>query len=336
MVTAAKTKRQEVLDDRVMTSVPKTMFYEGMFLPVSIFLKVSSGNYLTIGRKGDQARFSELSSFNDPGFLIYVQKVDHQTLVNFIHELSSKLIQQKNLPLAAKTHLLTGALEEGMASLEKKKFASAAQLQKVSKLLVELNESSGAFIEVLKTLQDMPSDQAKHPMATCLIALTLAEESHITHKVALESLALGALIHDVGLKFVPASILEKPRHLWNSEELQSYEQHPILGVEILREMKLISQDVLLIVAQHHETSSGTGYPKKLRDVKISPLAKIVGLADLFSELIFNVNPDSRTYTVDEAIGYIEDILGQPYNRGLFTNLKNIINKNHLSSQQQSG
>ncbi len=333
MSNSAKSKLTEVLEDAAMTSVPKNLFFEGMQLPISIFFRIHSGNFLTIGRKGERATFSEFSSYNDPNFLIFIRHVDHALLIDYVTELSGKLISRKNLPMAVKTKLLASTVEDCLSALGKKGFTSISNLTKVSHLLMELNETTGSFEGVLNMLAELPATDARHPMATCMISLILAEELQMNHRAALEKLALGALIHDIGLKFVPPEILQKPRHMWTPDELAIYEQHPLKGVEMLRDLKDVSNDVLLIVAEHHETSQGTGYPKKLRDVKISPLGRIVALADCFAELLFGATPDSKSYTVDEAITYIDDVLGQPFNRQVFSALKNSINKRHLSDQK---
>lgn len=333
MSYSAKSKLSEVLDDGAMTSVPKNLFFEGMQLPVSIFFRIHAGNYLTIGRKGERATFSDFSSYSDPNFLIYVRHVDHAPLIDYVTELSGKLISRKNLPMSVKTKLLASTVEDCISALGEKGFTSITNLQKVSHLLMELNATTGSFESVLQMLAELPATDSRHPMATCMISLTLAEEMQMNHRAALEKLALGALIHDIGLKYLPPEITAKPRHQWTPDELATYEQHPLKGVEMLRDLKDVSNDVLLIVAEHHETSQGTGYPKKLRDVKISPLGRIVGLADCFSELLYSMTPDGRSYSVDEAIDYIDTVLGQPFNRQVFSALKNVVNKRHLSEQK---
>lgn len=317
----------------MMTFVPKNFFFEGMQLPVTIYFRISAGNYLTIGRKGDKASFSDFRSFNDPNFLIYVRSVDHGRLIDFVTELSGRLIGQKNVPGPLKTKFLSSLIDDSMGDLEDKGFASTQQLHKVSKLVIDLNQSTSSFDEVVKMLSELPPGEAKHSIATCMISLALSEEMQMNHRAAQEKLALGAMLHDVGLRFVPPEILNKPRHLWTPEELAIYETHPLKGVEMLRNMKDISNDVLLIVAEHHETSQGTGFPKKLRDVKISPFGRVVALADYFAELIFSPTPEGKSYTAEEALIYIDEILGQPFNRQAFSALKNSINKRHLANQQ---
>src|SRR6185312_127390 len=196
-------------------------------------------------------------------------------------------------------------------------------------VIVDLHKTITAFDEIVGLLMTMPANESKHSMATCMISLVLCEEMQISLKAAQEKVALGALLHDVGLKFVPKATLEKPRHLWSPEDVQLYEQHPLKGVEMLRDLKDVPSDVLLIVAEHHENSQGTGFPKKLRDVKVSPFSKVVALANYFANLLIPQHGTSKSYTADEAVQYIEDILGQPFSKQAFLALKKSINKKNL-------
>jgi HD-GYP domain-containing protein (c-di-GMP phosphodiesterase class II) len=99
----------------------------------------------------------------------------------------------------------------------------------------------------------------------------------------------------------------------------------------LRDVKDISMHVLLIVAEHHENAMGLGYPKKQRDIKTSPLAKIVAVGNQMTELMFSFK-GGKIYSPDEAVKYIEDVLGQPYNKQVFLALKNILNKKALADK----
>jgi putative nucleotidyltransferase with HDIG domain len=317
------------ISDHLMTVVSKEFFFDGMVLPVHVYLRMTVGNYLTIGKKGDKVNFSTLHSFTHPNSEVCVKSIDHNHLIQYIADLTGKVVAQKGMPDKVKAKFISSLAEESFTNLEKTNFATVASLQKVSSIVLDLTKTISSFDSIISMLMDMPANASRHAMSTCLISLVLCEEMQLTLRAAQEKVALGALLHDVGQKFVPTTILEKPRHQWSPEDLQTYEQHPIKGVEMLRDLKDVPSDVLLIVAEHHENSQGTGFPKKLRDVKISPLGRIVSLANYVADLLFPANKDSKTYTADEAVRYIEDILGQPFNRQVFLALKNSINKKNL-------
>ncbi|RYZ69270.1 MAG: hypothetical protein EOP05_15090, partial [Proteobacteria bacterium] len=55
--------------------------------------------------------------------------------------------------------------------------------------------------------------------------------------------------------------------------------------QFLINARTVPDDIVLMVAEHHERSDGSGFPKKLKDVHISPLARIVALANAFVDRV---------------------------------------------------
>lgn len=330
--SSAANKGFEALPDDSMVEVPKDFFFEGMPLPASVYLKLNPGNYLLIGKKGDKAAFSKMHVYNRPDTVLYVKNLEYVPLIQHVTGMTERVLKEKSVPDAVKIKFLTGLTEDAVNTLEKSGFTSVSKIQKVSHMLIVMAQQMPAFDEAMKILENLPRGNSKHGMTTCLISMLLCEEMNINLPLAQEKVALGALLHDIGLNFVPKAILEKPKHLWTPEEMQTYEQHPLKGIEILREVKDIPSDVILIIAEHHENAQGTGFPKKLRDIKISPLARIVALANYFANLLFDEKTGEKHYTPDEAVAYIDDILGQPFNKQAFLALKNIINKKHLADK----
>ncbi|HEX6489721.1 MAG TPA: GAF domain-containing protein [Candidatus Dormibacteraeota bacterium] len=94
---------------------------------------------------------------------------------------------------------------------------------------------------------------------------------------AWKRLKQGGLLHDVGKIGVPDGILQKPAPL-TKEEFDLMKQHPVRGFEILRGVKLLT-DELVIVRSHHERFDGHGYPDGLRGDQLALCAWIVQAAD---------------------------------------------------------
>jgi putative nucleotidyltransferase with HDIG domain len=333
----ASTKQNgiEALADHSMTQVSKDFFFDGMTLPASVYLKMKPGSYLLIGKKTDRANFSNLHSFQHDNSQLFVKTQEHPDLISAVTAFTGKVVVQKTVPDQVKVKFLSGLADDALASLASSGFASVVKIQKVAELITHMSRQSAAFDQIIDILKELPTGEAKHSMTTCMIGMLLCDEMAVTLPAAREKVAMGSLLHDVGLRYVPAEILQKPRHLWSPDELNLYESHPLKGIEMLRDIKDVPSDVLIIVAEHHENSQGTGFPKRLRDVKISPLGKIVALSNYVSGLLFNSNPDAKIYTPDEAVQYIDDILGQPFNKQAFLALKNIINKKHLLDRADS-
>jgi HD-GYP domain-containing protein (c-di-GMP phosphodiesterase class II) len=63
------------------------------------------------------------------------------------------------------------------------------------------------------------------------------------------------------------------------------QQHPALGLAILREAQEDRDAVVRIVSEHHECINGTGFPHKLRGEALSVLAQLVSLVDVYDGLV---------------------------------------------------
>jgi len=318
--------------DAEMSIVIKDFLFEGMTLPVNLFVRLSDDNYLLIGKKGEKAQFSTLKSFRNDDFQIFVKTNEKILLTSFINNLMDKTIDNPQITLAKKQQFVKGLVDEAWEDLERSNFASLTGLKAASGLIVKLSKQCDPFSKALEVLTTQRDTDARHSMLVCMVSLVIAEQAEILNNLTQEKLALGALLHDVGLKFVPDYVMKKPRHEWTSEDLELYQQHPIKGAEMLRSMDGMSVEVLMIVSEHHENSVGTGYPKRIRDVRINPLAKVVGLADHFCELI--APKDQNPYTADEAISYIENVLGQPYNKVMFSALKSVVNIQYMNEKMK--
>ena len=111
-----------------------------------------------------------------------------------------------------------------------------------------------------------------------------------------QSLALGALVHDLDLISVPGS------HVLNMEADQQIHR-PDLGARMGRAMGL-SPDAVQIIALHHERWDGTGCPFGLRGDSTPLLARIVGIAQVFDDLTAE-QPERASLPINEALQQIE-------------------------------
>jgi putative two-component system response regulator len=130
------------------------------------------------------------------------------------------------------------------------------------------------------------------------LSLPLAEQ---------QSLALGALVHDLDLISIPNSALL-------NNESDPLIHHPDLGAKMGRAIGL-SADAVQIIALHHERWDGTGYPFGLREERTPLLARIVGIAQAFDELTAE-KPERMSLSVNEALQLIEKQAGTAFDSTL--------------------
>ena len=120
--------------------------------------------------------------------------------------------------------------------------------------------------------------------------------------VADPSLEYGFLLHDVGKIGIPETILQKSGPL-NDAERRLMQQHPLLGVEILRGIPLLAGAGLDVVRSHHERWDGSGYPDGLAGEQIPVAARIFAVADTL-DAVSSDRPYRKRQSWDAAIDEI--------------------------------
>ena len=114
----------------------------------------------------------------------------------------------------------------------------------------------------------------------------------------LKVLRYAAILHDIGKIGVPLDILNKPGRL-ESEEYEKVKSHPEQGHRILQNISYLSA-VSIAVLQHHERIDGKGYPSGLKDWEISPIAKVIMVADTYDAMT-SERPYRKALTTSEAV-----------------------------------
>lgn len=140
----------------------------------------------------------------------------------------------------------------------------------------------------------------------------------------MDTLAAGALLHDVGKVGIPDAILHKPGPL-DKEEYAALKRHPELGVEIAGSVEGLAA-ALPAVRHHHERWDGRGYPDGLRGEDIPLLARIVFVADALDamtrdrsyrrgiperEALEEIRRNSGTQFDPAVVGALTEVLGEP-------------------------
>ncbi|MCG3773686.1 MAG: Cyclic di-GMP phosphodiesterase response regulator RpfG [Nitrospira sp.] len=118
-----------------------------------------------------------------------------------------------------------------------------------------------------------------------------------------QSLAIGALVHDLDLISLPNS------HVLTAEPDPQI-HHPDLGARMGRAMGL-SADAVQIIALHHERWDGTGYPFGLQEERTPLLARIVGIAQVFDDLTA-AKPEPTSLSNNDALQQIEQLAGSAF------------------------
>ena len=133
-------------------------------------------------------------------------------------------------------------------------------------------------------------------------SVILAERLGLCAEHEYESLAKAAILHDIGKRHIPASILQKRTKL-DAQERALVETHPQRGYEELCVREDMTHDQLMVVYQHHERFDGSGYPVGYQGEEIHPWARMLAIVDVF-DAITGTRPYRRSASAATAVEYI--------------------------------
>ena len=144
-----------------------------------------------------------------------------------------------------------------------------------------LQSSLGKVDVVLSALEKSRPAVVAHCCRVSTFAVRLAMQYELDRDT-IETVRLGALLHDVGKMLISSRILDKPGRP-NDREWQELRVHSQLGMDIAHRAGF-DDDVCGIILYHHERFDGKGYPDGLAGRATPFTARIVSVMDAFDAL----------------------------------------------------
>ncbi|MCW9017316.1 MAG: HD domain-containing protein, partial [Kangiellaceae bacterium] len=143
-----------------------------------------------------------------------------------------------------------------------------------------------------------------------------------------QQLRAAVYIHDIGMAFIPAKILNKEGKL-SREELIVVKSHIQVGADLLSSIPGW-QAASDMVQQHHERFDGSGYPKGLNGKQINPGAMILALADTYLAVTNERSDRSYKRNLFSAVTLINGESGGQFDPELVEVFNETIRKLYLS------
>ncbi len=141
-------------------------------------------------------------------------------------------------------------------------------------------------------------DLSTHSVNVAIFAGKIAHSRDLPLDSTLRAIEAG-LVHDIGMARLPESILFKESGL-SAEERQEMERHPTLGAELIAQLGPSYGWLERAIRQEHERAGGQGYPEGLAQEEIDPIARVLGVADVF-EAFSHTRAYRSPFTAYEAL-----------------------------------
>lgn len=230
---------------------------------------------------------------------LFVSRSDHPTYSRYIVKQLDLILQDKNLKEAEIADICVRALVMRYANFYD---------QPVKPFLEQL------FTDVLVVTEYLSGDKnrlkgfcrrlfRKHEPArhavNCFslgLWLWLSTTGEVRRK-DFDNMALGLLVHDIGMSKVPPFILAKTTPL-KKEEREKILPHPLQGSQLLQRLEMPADEIVKACFEHHERIDGSGYPQHTKG-QVSKPGRLTAVVDSFSAMITD-RPYAKRKELKEA------------------------------------
>jgi len=146
---------------------------------------------------------------------------------------------------------------------------------------------------------------ALHSVGVASVAVAIGKGLGCS-ETELTTLRRAGLLHDIGKLGVSNQILDKPGRL-TPEEMLAVQQHPRHTLEILVRVRRFAEFAELAAA-HHEKLDGSGYHLGIWGMQLSPMARILAVADI-CEALSAERPYRKALPPDEVLKIMQKQVG---------------------------
>ncbi len=262
-------------------------------IPFSVFLYLKTNKKLiNVKKKGDIFPQDRLDDYKKKNIdYVYIRKSEKEAFYQYKSRTFSNILNDEKLTKEEKANQIRIKSRETM--LEISKVSTKEESEQIMEncsgitksIITEVASESfaNAFNNITKMVKT-GSSLMVHSANVSGLAVMFAMLLSVTDPKQLEEAAMGALVHDLGLSTINE---EAVRRYLSAEEIggedyEDFKKHPLKALEMLKKMKSqVAKGVLDIVVQHHEHQDGSGFPRHLKAMQISFLAKLVAIADSF-------------------------------------------------------
>ncbi|MBN1845680.1 MAG: HD domain-containing protein [Sedimentisphaerales bacterium] len=259
---------------------------------------------------------------------VYISVKDHQAYYRTIEATIQQIVKDPHLQTEKKTQILYATsieLANQLLSAPPKQ-EDIRRARGITRATVQLIlEDPKAFGYLFETFNH-DFYTATHMVNVCGLAVALALQLGWQDEDALHNLGIGCLLHDIGKIFIPNDILNAETPL-TADQLALVRDHVKRGEDHLRSLADLPEDVLSVVAEHHERLDGSGYPRRLRTGKITTSGRLAGIVDTFDAMT-SVRPyRPMTYSVEQTLEYLQQYAGQEFDPEIVQAFTDLIEKN---------
>ena len=159
----------------------------------------------------------------------------------------------------------------------------AHQLRELAQALLKVLHSDPEACLGYPRLVMLARPSVHHSLHVLFVAVLLSRRLDFSEDTQL-SLAAAALTMNLSVLEVQDRLHHFP-HLTDASDHKTITEHPLRTVDLLTEVGVEDTAWLQAVAQHHENTDASGFPAGLNIAAISPMARVLRVADVYCSRI---------------------------------------------------
>ncbi len=164
-------------------------------------------------------------------------------------------------------------------------------------------------VEAVTEIRNISTDMYSHCLNVCILSTIMAIRLKMNER-QIRNVSKGAILHDIGLKYITTNYIDRNTDEMTSEEQLEYKKHTVYGYSSIQEEEWLPEPVKEIILLHHEQMDGEGFPFRQKGDKLRNEVKLVALCDVFDSLISGIG--NKKVKMYEAVENIRAYVGTKF------------------------
>lgn len=195
-----------------------------------------------------------------------------------------------------------GTIKEVITNIKGNQNTDVRKLKRLAQKAIHLVIEDESILLGMTMIKNYDEYTFNHSVNVSIYSLAMGKRLGFSKKLLTE-LGITALLHDIGKSKIPREILNKPASL-NVEEWEMMKKHPLMGVEIvlnLKQLGEINPRMVVGVFDHHLMNDLSGYPRLFLKKEVSLFGRIIQIADAYDAMTTPRIYKKIPYTPEQAL-----------------------------------
>jgi HD-GYP domain-containing protein (c-di-GMP phosphodiesterase class II) len=282
-----------------------------------VFLKIRKEKYIKIINAGEGYNEDQLERYQKKSVrYVFIPIEQHE---NFMHAFGDMvmdklaLVQKMGIEVKQAAELVIFDHIQNVASEYGISKKTASMVRGAIESNIATLKKMGGVMEAISKMMQGKNYISEHSLLLSYIAGQICNKTSWGNQNSIEKLSMAALFHDCCIEDDNlAQIHDQTNSIdknWDKDDREMIEEHIGRAASMINAGESIFADVDTIVLQHHEKPDGSGYPRKLGSLSVSPLSAIFIIAEDFVSRIYGKSKNE----VD--IDPIKKEFEEKYNKG---------------------